>query len=215
VLEQMYDSSNSKKSTPSAPKNISSSSTLFNQSQEGQSSSQKEEAKSVSLGKPDCSISQTRLSGFCRIETSLAEEDDCSTSSSDDDNTDDKYDEQELLMEFKKLISKHMKLQKKYIDLLCSHKELMNSYALLESAHEIMFTTVKDFQPHTCTCAQPSIDLSCANSCCSKVKSSCGEHVLVETCDSFIASETMSSRENKMLKMKLSRLKGKCRVQPS
>jgi hypothetical protein len=92
-------------------------------------------------------------------------------------------------MEFNKLISKHMKLQKRHIDLLCSHKELMNSYVLLESAHEIMFTTVKDFQPHICICAQPSIDLSCANSCCSKVKSSCGEHVLVETCDSFIASE--------------------------
>jgi hypothetical protein len=92
VLEQMYDSSNSKKSSPSAPKNISSSSTLFNQSQEGQSSSQKEKAKSASLGKPDSSISQTRLSDFCRIETSLAEEDDCSTSSSDDDNTDDEYD---------------------------------------------------------------------------------------------------------------------------
>jgi hypothetical protein len=41
----------------------------------------------------------------------LAEEDDCSTSISDDDvDTDDEYDEQELLVEFKKLISKHIKL---------------------------------------------------------------------------------------------------------
>jgi hypothetical protein len=40
----------------------------------------------------------------------------------DDDDTDDEYDEQELLMEFKKLISKHMKLQKRHGDLLCSHK---------------------------------------------------------------------------------------------
>jgi hypothetical protein len=44
VLEQMYDSSNSKKSSSSAMKNISSSSRLYDQSQEGQSSSQKEEA---------------------------------------------------------------------------------------------------------------------------------------------------------------------------
>jgi hypothetical protein len=111
VLEQMYSSSNSKKSSPSALENISSSSTLFNQSQEGQSSSQKEEAKSVSLGKPECPISQTRLSNFSRIETSLAEKDDCSTpSSDDDDDIDDEYDEQELLVEFKKLISKYMKL---------------------------------------------------------------------------------------------------------
>jgi hypothetical protein len=51
------------------------------------------------------------LSGFGRIETFLAEEDCCSTSSSDDDDdTDDEYDEQEFLMEFKKLISKHIKL---------------------------------------------------------------------------------------------------------
>jgi hypothetical protein len=111
VLEQMYGSSNSKKSSSSAPENISSSSSLFDQSQERQSSSQKEEAKSVSLEKLDCPVSQTRLSGFGRIETSLAEEDDCFTSSSDDDDdTYDEYDEQELLVEFKKLISKHMKL---------------------------------------------------------------------------------------------------------
>jgi hypothetical protein len=98
VLEQMYGSSNSKKSSSSAPKNISLSSTLFDQSQEGQSSSQKE-AKFVSLGKPDCPVFQTELFGFGRIETSLTEEDDCSTSSfdddddDDDDDTDDEYDE--------------------------------------------------------------------------------------------------------------------------
>jgi hypothetical protein len=52
-----------------------------------------------------------------------------------------------------------MKLQKRHEDLLCSCKELMDSYALLESAHGVMVTMVKDSQPHTCTCAQPSIDL--------------------------------------------------------
>jgi hypothetical protein len=72
-----------------------------------------------------------------------------------------------------------MKLQKRHRDLLCSHKELMDSYALLESAHEVMVTTLKDSQPHTWTCAQPSIDLSCANSCCSIAKPSCDEHVHV------------------------------------
>jgi hypothetical protein len=88
-----------------------SSSIFFYQSQEGQSSFQKEEAKSTSLRKSDCPVSQTRLFGFGRIETSLSKEDDCSISSSDDDDdTDDEYDEQELLVEFKKLISKHMKL---------------------------------------------------------------------------------------------------------
>jgi hypothetical protein len=96
VLEQMYGSSNSKKSSSSAPENILSLSTLFDQSQEGQLSYQKEEAKSVSLGKLDCPFSQTGGSGFGRTENVLFEENDCSTSSSDvddDDNTDDEYDE--------------------------------------------------------------------------------------------------------------------------
>jgi hypothetical protein len=119
-------------------------------------------------------------------------------------------------VEFKKLISKYMKLQKRHEDLLCSHKELMGSYALLEAAHEVMVTTVKDSQPHTCTYAQPSIDLSCANSYCSQAKPSCDEHVLVETCDSLIASENNElKRENEMLKMELSQLKCKGHVQPS
>jgi hypothetical protein len=62
-------------------------------------------------GKLGCPVFQTRLSGFDRTKTSLSKEDDCSMSSSDDDdNTDNEYDEQELLVEFKKLISKHMKL---------------------------------------------------------------------------------------------------------
>jgi hypothetical protein len=219
VLKQMFGSSNSKKLSSSALENISSSSTLFDQSQEGQSSSQKEEAKSASLGKPDCPVSQTRGSGFGRIENVLSEEDDCSTLSSDvDDNNDtnDEYDKQELLVEFKKLIRKYMKLQKRHGDLLCSHKELMNKYTLLESAHEVMVTTVKDSQPHTCTCAQSSIDLSCANSCCSQAKPLYDEHVLVETCDSLIASENDElKREYEILEMELSRLKDKGHVQPS
>jgi hypothetical protein len=134
----------------------------------------------------------------------------------DDDDTDDEYDEQKLLVEFEKHISKHMKLQKRHRDLLCSHKELIDSYALLESSHEVLVTNVKDSKPHTCTCAQPSIDLSCANSYYSQAKQSCDEHVHVKTCDSFIASENDElKRENEMLKIKLSRLKGKGHVQQS
>jgi hypothetical protein len=79
-----------------------------------------------------------------------------------------------------------------------------------------MVTKIKDSKPHTCTCTPPSIDLSCANSCCSQEKSSCDEHVLLGTCDSFIATKNDElKRENKMLKMKLSHLKGKDHVQPS
>jgi hypothetical protein len=61
-----------------------------------------------------------------------------------------------------------------------------------------------------------SIDLSCANYFCSQAKPSCDEHVLVEICDGFITSENDElKRKNKMLKMELSLLKGKCHVQPS
>jgi hypothetical protein len=76
-----------------------------------------------------------------------------------------------------------------------------------------MVTKVKDSKPHTCICAPPSIDLSCTNSCCSQAKTSNDEHVLVETCDNFIISENDElKRENEMLKMELSRLKGKSHV---
>jgi hypothetical protein len=152
----------------------------------------------------------------------LLEEEDCSTSSSevddddDDDDTDDEYYDQELLLEFQKLISKHMKLQKRHRDLLCSHEKLIDSYALLEITHEVMVTTVKFSQYHTYTCAPRSIDLSCANFCYSQAKPSCDEHVFIETCDSLIVSENDEiKRENEMLKMKLSRLKDKGHVQPS
>jgi hypothetical protein len=54
-------------------------------------------------------------------------------------------------------------------------------------------------------CTTFSIDLSYANSCCSQVKSSCDEHVLVENCDNLIASKNDElNREVEMLKMKLS-----------
>jgi hypothetical protein len=142
----MYDSSNSKRSLSSAPKNISSSSTYFDQDQKVQSSVQKEEkVKSASLEKLEGPISQIGGFDFGITEIILLEEEDCSTSSSDDDdNTDDEYDHEELLSEFQKLISKHMKLQKRHGDLVYSHKELMDSCALLGATHEVMVTTVKD-----------------------------------------------------------------------
>ena len=213
ALEEIYGSSNIEESSIKiASENISSSTELVDQDQEEQSSVEKEKLKSASLGKPDGPVSQTGVSGFGRTKINLAEEDDCSTSSSDDE----EYDDQELLEEFQKLIRKHMKLQKRHGDLLCSHEKLIDSYALLEETHEAMLATVKSSQPHTYTCAPQSIDLSCANSCGSQAKPSCDEHALVETCDSLIASENDElKRENEMLKIELSRLKGEGHVQPS
>jgi hypothetical protein len=211
VLEQMYGSSNSNKSSLSdLEKYLIIIYTFWSRT--------RRIIKCSKRRTKFCQSGKTGWSSFGRTQNVLSEEDDCSTLSSDvddDDDTDDEYDEQELLVEFKKLISKHMKLQKTHGDLLYSYKKRIDSYALLESAHEVMVTKVKDSNPHTCTCA-PSIDLSCANSCCSQAKPSCDEHVHVETSDSFIASENDElKRENEMLKMELSRLKGKCHVQPS
>jgi hypothetical protein len=60
VLEQMYGSSNSKKSSSSTPENISSVFTYFDQDQEEQSTSvQKEELNSATLEKSDGLIFQT------------------------------------------------------------------------------------------------------------------------------------------------------------
>jgi hypothetical protein len=115
ALEKIFGSSNDKiSSSKNIPENVSSSSIHIDQDQEEQSSVEKENVKSVSLGKLDCPIYQIRVSSFGRTETSLVEEEDCSTSSFDDDDDDDtnyKYDFEELLLELKKLISKHMKLQ--------------------------------------------------------------------------------------------------------
>jgi hypothetical protein len=110
VLDQMFGSSNDKRSSSNVPENILSSSSHIDQDQEEQSSVQNEEVKSASRGKPDGLVSQTGLSGLGRTKTSFAEEDDCSTSSSDviDDDTDDEDYDKERLLEFKKLISKHM-----------------------------------------------------------------------------------------------------------
>jgi hypothetical protein len=113
VLEQIFGSNNDKRSSSNILEKTPSSSILFDQDQEEQLSVQKEELNSTSLGKSDGPVSQTGGFGFDRIENVLSEEDDYSMSSSDiddDDDTDDEYDEQEILMEFKKLISKHMKL---------------------------------------------------------------------------------------------------------
>jgi hypothetical protein len=111
VLDQMFGSSNDKRSSSNIPENISSSSTHIDQDQEEQSSVQKEEVKSAILGKLNGLVSQTGVPSFGRTKIILAEEDDCSSSCSNvDDDIEDEYDDQELLLEFKKLISKHMKL---------------------------------------------------------------------------------------------------------
>jgi hypothetical protein len=62
-----------------------------------------------------------------------------------------------------------------------------------------MVTRVKDFKSHICTCAPPSIDISCDNSYCSQAKPSCDEHVHVETCDNSYCSQAKPSCDEHVL----------------
>jgi hypothetical protein len=101
AFEQIYGSSNSKRSSSSAPENISSSSTHCDQDQKEQLSVQKE-LNSASLIKSEYPVSQIGGSGFDRTKITLPEEEDCSTSSfdddDDDDDDDDEYDDEDLLL---------------------------------------------------------------------------------------------------------------------
>jgi hypothetical protein len=68
-----------------------------------------------------------------------------------------------------------------------------------------MVTAITNSQPHTYTCAPILLILSCANFYCSQSKSSCDEHVRIETYDNLITSENDEfKRENEMLKIELS-----------
>jgi hypothetical protein len=128
ALEQIYGSSNDKRSSSTnILKNASSSSMHIDQDHEEQSSIQNESVKSASMGKSDEPVSQTGVSSFGRTETKLVEEDDYSTSSSDDDdddNTDNENDDQVLLEAFQKLISKHMNCK----------RNMEISYVLMQSS---------------------------------------------------------------------------------
>jgi hypothetical protein len=117
-----------------------------------------------------------------------------------------------------KLSSDHMALQAKHKELECSHEKLVDSYATLEIAHEVVLLLVKFMQPlsHTCTSSQVQIDLYCTNDCFSRASQSRIEHVLVESCDDLIAKENDElKREVEKLQRDLYVLKEKSKVQPS
>jgi predicted metalloenzyme YecM len=55
-----------------------------------------------------------------------------------------------------KLTSEHIALQANHKELEYSYEKLVDSYATLEIAHEVVLSSVKSTQPlyHTCTCSQ-------------------------------------------------------------
>jgi hypothetical protein len=111
-----------------------------------------------------------------------------------------------------------MALQADHNGLECSYEKLVDSYATLEIAHEVVISSVKSVQSlsHICTCSQVQIDLSCTNDRLTQASQSGIEHVLVESCDDLIAKE---NDELKQVVVKLQKnlyvLKEKSKMQPS
>uniref|UniRef100_K3Y388 Uncharacterized protein n=1 Tax=Setaria italica TaxID=4555 RepID=K3Y388_SETIT len=123
-----------------------------------------------------------------------------------------------LKAQLEKLTSEHMALQATHKELDCSHEKLVESYAILDIAHEVVITLVKSIQPltHTCSCSQVKINSSCTNLCCSQASQSSIEHVFVESCDDLVAQENDELiQQVERLKKDLSELNGKSQVQPS
>jgi hypothetical protein len=117
-----------------------------------------------------------------------------------------------------KLTIEHMALQANHKELEYSYEKLVDSYATLEIAHEVVLSSVKSVQPlsHTCTCSQVQVNLSCANDCLSQASQSSIEHILVESYDDLIAKENDElKQEVEKLQKDLCMLKEKSKVQPS
>jgi hypothetical protein len=117
-----------------------------------------------------------------------------------------------------KLTSEHMALQANQMELEYSYEKLVDSYATLEIAHEVVLSSVKYIQPltHTCTCSQIQVNSSCTNDCLSQASQSSIENVLVESCDDLIAKENDKlKQEVEKLQKDLYVLKEKRKMQPS
>jgi CRISPR/Cas system-associated protein Cas10 (large subunit of type III CRISPR-Cas system) len=109
-----------------------------------------------------------------------------------------------------------MTLQATHKELECSHEKLVDSYASLEIAHEVL-SSVKLLQPLTpiCTCSYVNNEFACTKPCCTQASQSSIEHVFVETCDDHIAQKNDElKQEVEKLKRDLYVLKEESQVQP-
>jgi ribosomal protein L29 len=109
-----------------------------------------------------------------------------------------------------------MALQATHRELECSHEKLVDSYASLEIAHEVVLSSVKFLQPFTtiCTCSSVNSEFACAKPCCSQASQSSIDHVFVESCDDLVAQENDElKKEVEKLKRELYALKEESQVQ--
>ena len=87
---------------------------------------------------------------------------------------------QMLKAQVESLTSKCVTLQGTHNEPEYSNEKLADSHAMLEIAHEVVITSVKSYQPlpHTCTCSQASIMLSCDKLCCSHATNTCVDLIM-------------------------------------
>jgi hypothetical protein len=68
--------------------------------------------------------------------------------------------------QLEKLKIENLAFQDKHDMLLCSTKNLMDDYIMLNIAHEVVIENLKSQQPHSRTCVQIETILPCVNACC-------------------------------------------------
>jgi hypothetical protein len=99
-----------------------------------------------------------------------------------------------------------MNLQARHMELKCSNEKLVESYAMLEVAHEIMIIMIKSYQQIDSTCSHKG----------NKEKQSWFKQVIVEDCnDNLVQENEVLKQEVERLLMDLTKMKGKGVVQPS
>ena len=59
-----------------------------------------------------------------------------------------------LKVKLDELTSSHMEIQNQHKELSCSNEKLVNSFAILEVAHEVMVTVMMSCVPINNTCSQ-------------------------------------------------------------
>lgn len=96
-----------------------------------------------------------------------------------------------------KLKIENLALLEKYDMLSCSHEKLHDDHIMLDTAHEVIITSFKSYEPHQCTCAHLENLLSCVNSCCSKVSQSLIEQQVVASKEQVIINKDRMPRRNK------------------
>jgi hypothetical protein len=106
------------------------------------------------------------------------------------------------------LTSHHVKMQKDYKMLKCSHEDLQDAHVMLQVSNEVVVTSVKHFQSHTqeCTCLPNFVILICANACCSQSPQLNVEQINVDSCDD------LTTEENDILKLEVKRLEQKVKM---